>query len=56
MRVLVTGHKGYIGAHLVDRFVYFPGETLANPISILKFWEGLSSFGGFVGSITAAWI
>jgi phosphatidylglycerol---prolipoprotein diacylglyceryl transferase len=45
---------GFIGAHLVDRFIYFPQETLANPISILKFWEGISSFGGFLGAIVAA--
>lgn len=45
---------GFIGAHLVDRFVYFPRETLANPISILKFWDGLSSFGGFIGAVVGA--
>jgi phosphatidylglycerol:prolipoprotein diacylglycerol transferase len=45
---------GFIGAHLVDRLVYFPKETLADPISLLKFWDGLSSFGGFVGAITGA--
>jgi phosphatidylglycerol:prolipoprotein diacylglycerol transferase len=45
---------GFIGAHLVDRFLYFREETFANPITILKFWEGISSFGGFVGAIVAA--
>jgi phosphatidylglycerol:prolipoprotein diacylglycerol transferase len=45
---------GFIGAHLVDRFVYYWGETLADPISILRFWEGLSSFGGFLGAIVGA--
>jgi phosphatidylglycerol:prolipoprotein diacylglycerol transferase len=45
---------GFIGAHLVDRLVYYPGETLANPLSLLKFWEGLSSFGGFLGAIVGA--
>jgi phosphatidylglycerol:prolipoprotein diacylglycerol transferase len=44
---------GFLGAHLVDRFVYFPAETLADPLSILRLWSGLSSFGGFVGAITA---
>ena len=42
---------GFIGAHLVDRLVYFPGKTLADPWSILRFWDGLSSFGGFLGTI-----
>lgn len=45
---------GFIGAHLVDRFVYFPRETFADPISILKIWQGLSSFGGFLGAIVGA--
>jgi phosphatidylglycerol---prolipoprotein diacylglyceryl transferase len=42
---------GFIGAHLVDRFIYFPGQTLQDPISILRFWDGLSSFGGFIGAV-----
>jgi phosphatidylglycerol:prolipoprotein diacylglycerol transferase len=41
---------GFIGAHLVHCFVYFPGETFANPWNILRIWDGLSSFGGFVGA------
>ena len=45
---------GFIGAHLVDRFVYFPRETLNDPLSIIKIWQGISSFGGFLGAITAA--
>jgi phosphatidylglycerol:prolipoprotein diacylglycerol transferase len=40
---------GFIGAHLVDRFVYFPSETLEDPWSIVKVWQGISSFGGFLG-------
>lgn len=47
---------GFVGAHLADRFVYFPRETLADPMSILRFWQGLSSFGGFVGgTLGAVW-
>jgi phosphatidylglycerol:prolipoprotein diacylglycerol transferase len=42
---------GFIGAHLVDRLIYFPGDTFARPISLLRFWEGLSSFGGFIGAV-----
>jgi phosphatidylglycerol---prolipoprotein diacylglyceryl transferase len=43
---------GFLGAHLVDRLVYFPAETLADPLSLLRLWEGLSSFGGFAGALT----
>jgi phosphatidylglycerol---prolipoprotein diacylglyceryl transferase len=45
---------GFVGAHLVDRLVYFPAETFARPITLLRFWEGLSSFGGFLGAIVGA--
>jgi phosphatidylglycerol:prolipoprotein diacylglycerol transferase len=45
---------GFAGAHLVDRLIYYPAETMAEPIRLLKFWEGLSSFGGFLGAIVGA--
>lgn len=47
---------GFLGAHLVDRLVYYPGETLADPLSLVKIWNGLSSFGGFLGAIAGAWL
>lgn len=45
---------GFIGAHLVDRLIYHPQVTLADPMSLLRFWDGLSSFGGFLGAIVGA--
>jgi phosphatidylglycerol:prolipoprotein diacylglycerol transferase len=45
---------GFAGAHLIDRLVYYPADTLAHPWSLLRFWESLSSFGGFVGAIVGA--
>lgn len=45
---------GFVGAHLFDRLVYFPAQTLADPVSILRLWEGLSSFGGFIGGTLGA--
>jgi len=45
---------GFAGAHLVDRFVYFPSETFSDPLSILRVWESLSSFGGFLGGTLGA--
>ena len=44
---------GFAGAHLVDRLVYFPAETIADPLSLLRVWESLSSFGGFLGGTVA---
>jgi len=45
---------GFIGAHLFDRLVYYPREALADPWSLIRFWESLSSFGGFIGAIVGA--
>ena len=47
---------GFAGAHLVDRLVYFPRQTLEHPWSLLRFWDGLSSFGGFLGAVVGAWL
>jgi phosphatidylglycerol:prolipoprotein diacylglycerol transferase len=45
---------GFLGAHLVDRLVYFPHDTFERPITILKVWEGISSFGGLLGGAVGA--
>ena len=42
---------GFVGAHLVDRLAYFPGDTLRDPLSLLRVWAGMSAFGGFLGGI-----
>ncbi|HMQ11533.1 MAG TPA: prolipoprotein diacylglyceryl transferase [Oligoflexia bacterium] len=38
---------GIFGAHLFHVFFYEP-ELLKNPINLLKFWSGLSSYGGII--------
>jgi phosphatidylglycerol:prolipoprotein diacylglycerol transferase len=48
--------SGFICAHLFDRLVYYPGETLKDPISLVKIWASLSSFGGFLGAVIGAWL
>jgi prolipoprotein diacylglyceryl transferase len=46
-----------IGARLGHCLFYNPGYYLANPIDILKIWEGgLASHGGTLGIIIAIWI
>lgn len=47
---------GFAIAHIFDRLAYFPRETLADPLSLLRFWESISSFGGFLGGVLAALI
>lgn len=40
---------GMIGAHLYSALFYFPERILAEPLYILKIWDGISSFGGWLG-------
>ena len=41
--------SGFIVAHLYSVLAYFPREAMQDPLLLLKFWEDISSFGGFVG-------
>lgn len=42
---------GFVGAHVFDVIFYYPGRVLEDPLSLLRLWDGLSSFGGFAGAI-----
>lgn len=44
---------GFVGAHLFSLVFYFPGKLLANPWSLLRLWEDISSFGGIIGGALA---
>lgn len=44
---------GFIAAHLVDRLAYWPSDTWRDPWSLVRLWEGLSAFGGFLGAVVA---
>lgn len=41
---------GFIGAHLFETVLYHPQEVLENPLVLVMFWKGISSFGGFFGA------
>ncbi|MDW8247524.1 MAG: prolipoprotein diacylglyceryl transferase [Sandaracinaceae bacterium] len=53
----VAGAGGYvllsafIFAHWVEILAYRPEVLLSDPFCMLRIWEGLSSFGGFIGSV-----
>jgi phosphatidylglycerol:prolipoprotein diacylglycerol transferase len=47
MRVVIGA---FLISHIFDRLTYFPRETLENPLTLLKFYDGISSFGGFLGA------
>jgi phosphatidylglycerol---prolipoprotein diacylglyceryl transferase len=42
---------GFLGGHMLDQIFYHPEEVLKRPWSLLLLWEGLSSFGGFIGAL-----
>lgn len=44
----------FVGGHVGYGLMYKPDEYLKNPIEFLKFWQGLSSFGGFVVCVPLA--
>jgi phosphatidylglycerol---prolipoprotein diacylglyceryl transferase len=44
---------GFIVAHWVSVIFYFPERIRENPLILINFWAGLSSFGGFLGAFLA---
>ena len=47
---------GFIGAHVVEVVAYYPERLLRDPFTLFAVWEGLSSFGGFIGGTIALYI
>ena len=47
---------GFVVAHLYSVLAYFPREAMEDPLLLLKFWEDISSFGGFAGGLLGLWI
>jgi phosphatidylglycerol:prolipoprotein diacylglycerol transferase len=48
----VTG-LSFVSAHVLDILFYYPGAVLEDPLSLIRIWDGLSSFGGFIGALAA---
>jgi phosphatidylglycerol---prolipoprotein diacylglyceryl transferase len=42
---------GFVGGHVFDVLFYYPERLAAEPLVLFKLWDGLSSFGGFLGAI-----
>ncbi len=47
---------GFVAAHLYAVFAYYPRDVLREPLLLLKLWENISSFGGFVGGLIGIWL
>jgi phosphatidylglycerol:prolipoprotein diacylglycerol transferase len=48
--------SGFVVAHLYSVLAYFPKEAMEDPLLLLKFWENISSFGGFAGGLLGLWL
>jgi phosphatidylglycerol:prolipoprotein diacylglycerol transferase len=46
--------SGFVLSHMLDYLFYHWREVVERPWSLLMVWEGLSSFGGFVGALVGA--
>ncbi len=49
-----TAIGGFIVAHIVSVVFYFPDRLAEEPLQLLYVWNGLSSFGGFIGGVLGA--
>lgn len=47
---------GFVIGHVFDAIAYHPEVVLENPIFLLRIWDGLSSFGGFLGAVTGLFV
>ena len=45
---------GFVGGHVLDLLFYEPARAFHDPLALLRVWEGLGSFGGFIGAIAGA--
>jgi phosphatidylglycerol---prolipoprotein diacylglyceryl transferase len=41
---------GFVAGHVLDEVFYHPDDIARDPLSLLKLWAGLSSFGAFTGA------
>jgi phosphatidylglycerol:prolipoprotein diacylglycerol transferase len=45
---------GFVGAHVLDAIFYHPAHVARDPLYLFWLWEGLSSYGGFIGAVIGA--
>jgi phosphatidylglycerol:prolipoprotein diacylglycerol transferase len=45
---------GFLGAHMLDAIFYHPARLARDPLYLFALWEGLSSYGGFIGAVLGA--
>lgn len=46
--------SGFVLSHVLDQLMYYPHEVAKDPLRLLRIWESISSFGGFIGAVVGA--
>jgi phosphatidylglycerol---prolipoprotein diacylglyceryl transferase len=47
---------GFVGGHMLDAVFYHPATLRKDPLYLFKLWDGLSSYGGFIGGVAGAFL
>ncbi len=47
--------SGFVGAHVFDVLAYQREKMAEDPLLLIKLWEGISSYGGFIGGALGWW-
>ncbi|MBN2195584.1 MAG: prolipoprotein diacylglyceryl transferase [Polyangiaceae bacterium] len=47
---------GFIIGHVLEVLFYRPRELVEDPLVVLRVWDGLSSFAGFIGGVVGAFV
>ena len=45
---------GFVISHMLDAIAYHPETVMKDPLYLLRIWDGLSSYGGFIGAVLGA--
>jgi phosphatidylglycerol:prolipoprotein diacylglycerol transferase len=45
---------GFVLSHILDAIFYHPDTVKRDPLYLLKIWDGLSSYGGFIGAVVGS--
>jgi phosphatidylglycerol:prolipoprotein diacylglycerol transferase len=48
--------SGFVLSHILDQLFYHWDEVVRRPWSVFMLWEGLSSFGGFIGAVVGIFL
>lgn len=47
---------GIVGAHVFEMLAYQPQRLRADPLSLFRIWDGISSFGGMLGGLLGLYL